>query len=140
MRSNSVSHWLIHHATSSAVADKYLNEFTLHDEGYFSRRSGTLIVVVSLHAVLFYGLLTTLSHIHASASPEPLQNRPVDNPRARDPMPALAPPQLNNLKIEAQIPEINVPAEIDTGRELATTTDRTAPKTAQPPTRAHVAT
>jgi periplasmic protein TonB len=111
-----------------------------HDEGYFSRRSGTFILVASLHAVLFYGLVTTLSHIHASANPDPLQNRPVDSPHLRDLPPPLPPPQLNNTKIEARIPEINVPGEIDTSRELTTTTDPTPPQTTPPSTPAHVAT
>jgi TonB family protein len=140
MKSEGVARWLIHHAAGPAVAGEYLNDFARHDEGYFSRRSGTLILVVSLHAVLFYGLMTALSHIHASAIPDPLLNRPVDNPHPRDPPPLLPPPQLNNPKVEARMPEIYVPGEIDTDRELSTTTDPTPPQTTPQSNASHVAT
>jgi TonB family protein len=126
-------------ATAPAVAGRYLNDFAQQDAGYFSRRSGTLILVVSLHAVLFYGVVTTLSHIHASANSGPLQNLPVDVPRPHEPPPQLPPPQLNNSRIEAQIPEINIPGDIDTNRELPTTTDPSSSQPTPPSTPSHVA-
>jgi TonB family protein len=43
--------------------------------GYFSKRSGTLFLVAGLHAALFYGLITTLSHTRGSAKPPDLQNQ-----------------------------------------------------------------
>lgn len=125
--------------SSPAVAGTYLNEFAHQDAGYFSRRSGTLILVVSLHAVLFYGVVTTLSHIHASANPDPLQNSPVDNPHPHDQLPPLPPPQLNTFKFEAPIPEVNVPGESDASRDL-TTTDPTPSQPTLPSIPAHVAT
>jgi TonB family protein len=148
VRSGGISHWLIRHAARRAPESlsqrleegKYLNDFVQADAGYFSRRSGTLILVVSLHAVLFYGLVTTLSHIHAGANPDPLQNRPIDNPHPRDQLPPLPPPQLNTFKFEARIPEINVPGETDASRDLTTTTDPTPSQPTLPSIPAHVAT
>jgi TonB family protein len=118
----------------------YLNDFAQQDAGYFSRRTGTLILVVSLHAVLFYGAMTTLSHIHASASPDDLQNRPVDNPPPHDLLLPPPQPQLDTTKIETQIPEITIPGEPDAGHELTTTTDPTPSQPTPPSIPAHVAT
>lgn len=149
-----ISQWLIHHAArgapgslskglkeamSPAVAGKFPNDFAQHGEGYFSRRSGTFVLVISLHAALFYGLVTTLSHIHAGANPDPLRNLPMDKPHQREPLPALPPPQLNNFKFEARIPEIDVPGDIDTIRE-PTTTEPALPQTKPPSIPSHVAT
>jgi TonB family protein len=64
---------------SPAVAGKLMSALSPHDAGYFSGRSGTFFIVLSLHALLFYGLISTVSHIHITAV-EPLQNRPVSAP------------------------------------------------------------
>jgi hypothetical protein len=47
--------------------------------GYFSLRSGTLFLIVGIHAALFCGLITTLSHTRGLATPTKLQNH-VLNP------------------------------------------------------------
>src|SRR5580658_7774852 len=45
--------------------------------GYFSLRSATLFLIAGLHAALFFGLITTLSHTRSVATPPDLQNRDV---------------------------------------------------------------
>jgi TonB family protein len=45
--------------------------------GYFSARSGTIFLVAGLHAALFYGLITTLSHTRVPVTPADLQNQVV---------------------------------------------------------------
>jgi hypothetical protein len=47
--------------------------------GYFSLRSGTLFLILGLHAALFCGLVTTLSHTHGLATQPDLPNQ-VLNP------------------------------------------------------------
>jgi TonB family protein len=94
--------------TSSAYAQ--------HDLGNFSRRSSTLFLVVTLHAALFYGVLTTLSHIHGSVVPAPLQNRPLENPRPLPLPPSLPPPQLNRPTLQVPTPDFDVPREPDQSR------------------------
>jgi hypothetical protein len=54
-------------AASPAVAGNSMSAYTQPDSGYFSQRSGTLFIVLSLHALLFYGLITAVSRIHVSA-------------------------------------------------------------------------
>jgi periplasmic protein TonB len=53
---------------------------TLIDQnfGYFSLRSGTLFLIAGLHAALFYGLITTLSHTRGMATPPDLQHIVLD--------------------------------------------------------------
>jgi hypothetical protein len=46
--------------------------------GYFSLRSGTLFLILGLLAVLFCGLITTLSHTHGLATPTKLQNHALN--------------------------------------------------------------
>jgi len=55
--------------------------FTLADRnfGYFSLRSGTLFLILGLHAALFCGLITTLSRSHGLATQLNLPNH-VLNP------------------------------------------------------------
>jgi hypothetical protein len=50
--------------------------FTLAERNfsYFSLRSGTLFLIVGIHAALFCGLITTLSHTRGLAAPPNLQN------------------------------------------------------------------
>ena len=70
-----------------------------HDPGYFSHRSGTLLIVLSLHALLFYGLITTVSHIHVSAV-NPLQNQQLKEPLPeRLPIP-VPQPRLSDVTLE----------------------------------------
>jgi TonB family protein len=45
--------------------------------GYFSLRSATLFLIAGLHAALFFGLITTLSHTRSAIAPPNLQNRDV---------------------------------------------------------------
>ncbi|HXC11138.1 MAG TPA: energy transducer TonB [Steroidobacteraceae bacterium] len=83
---------------SPAVAGKWVSVLSQHGAGYFSRRSGTLFIVTSLHALLFYGLITTVTHIHVSAT-DPLQNRPLTHPDPQTlPIP-VAKPSLTHVAI-----------------------------------------
>jgi TonB family protein len=52
---------------------------TLSDRNlsYFSLRSATLFLIAGLHGVLFYGMITTLSHTRGSTTPPDLQNTVV---------------------------------------------------------------
>jgi periplasmic protein TonB len=64
--------------------------------------------------------VTTLSHIHGSVIPDPLQNRPLDNPHPRELPPPIPQPQWIDPKIEARMPEFEVPRELDPSGEVAT--------------------
>jgi TonB family protein len=99
--------------TSSAVQGRLMSAYAQHDVGKLSSRSSTLFLVVSLHAALFYGLLTTLSHIHGSVIPAPLQNRLLDNPHPLQLPPSLPEPQLNRPTIKVPTPDFDVPREPD---------------------------
>jgi TonB family protein len=78
-------------------------------------------LVAGLHAALFYGLITTLSHTHRSATPPDLQNqmlKPV-------PPETLPPPLPRELKLKAwvidvQKPAVKVPPEVDVEKDLTT--------------------
>lgn len=84
---------------SPAVAGNPMGAFARHDPGYFSSRSGTLLIVLSLHALLFYVLITTVSHIHVSAV-NPLQNQQLKEPLPeRLPIP-VPQPRLSDVTLE----------------------------------------
>jgi TonB family protein len=127
-------------ATRPAIAATYPNHFAQHGDSYFSRRSGTFILVVSLHAILFYGVVTSLSHIHANANSGPLQSRLLDTPRPPEAPPQLPAPQLSHTVIEAPFVPFDVPRDTDTSREPTSTTDPTLPQATLPSTPSHVAT
>jgi TonB family protein len=76
-------------ATPAAAARGFV---TLADRnfGYFSLRSATLFVIAGLHAALFFGLVTSLSHTRGALTPPNLQNHDV-TPVPREKVP-LTPP------------------------------------------------
>lgn len=114
-----------------------------HQVGFLSHRSGTLMLVVSLHAAVFYGLMTTLAHRPGTTVPAPLQNRLLDNPLP-EPPPPIPNPQLNNWRIETHIPKFEVPREPDPTHVTATDIDQdpppTLPPTTSPPSSEHTVT
>jgi TonB family protein len=99
-----------HPLASSVKEGSFMNAYARDESGNFSRRSGALFFVGSLHVALFYGLLT-LSHMPRSATTDPLQNRFVDSPHPRPLPPPLPAPQLSGVKIQAEQPLFDVPRE-----------------------------
>jgi TonB family protein len=60
--------------------------------GYFSLRSATLFLIAGLHAALFYGLISTLSHTHATLPDPIMENQALkDVPRAKVTVPPSLP-------------------------------------------------
>jgi protein TonB len=123
--------------TSSVVEGKLISAHAQHAFGHFSRRSSTLFLVVSLHAALFYGVLTTLSHIHGSAVPAPLQNRLLENPRPLQLPPSLPAPQLNRPTLQVPTPDFDVPREPDQSRAVTADLIRDPPPPPSPPSLPH---
>jgi len=107
-------------AAASAMDGKLIGAYGSHAAGRLSGRTSTLLLVVSLHAGLFYLLLTTLSHTHAQIVPEPLQNRRLDELHSRSPPPPPPQPQFARIKIEAPTPEVLVPGDPDPSRDVST--------------------
>jgi hypothetical protein len=66
-------------AASPAMAARAFITLADRNVGYFSLRSGTLFLIVGLHAALFCGLITTLSHTHGLAVPPNSQSRVLDS-------------------------------------------------------------
>src|SRR5258706_3186410 len=66
-------------AASPVVAARGYVALADRNFGYFSLRSGTLFLILGLHAALFCGLVTTLSHTHGLATQPDLPNQ-VLNP------------------------------------------------------------
>ena len=78
-------------ATSASVSAGGVVTLTDRNFSYFSLRSATLFLIAGLHAALFYGMITMLSHTRGAAPPAILENhelKPV--PRERDPLPRIA--------------------------------------------------
>jgi len=66
-------------AASPVVAARGYIALADRNFGYFSLRSGTLFLILGLHAALFCGLITTLSHTRGLATQPNLPNQ-VLNP------------------------------------------------------------
>jgi len=60
-------------AASAVVATKGYVILSDRNIGYFSLRSGTLFLILGLHAALFCGLVTTLSHTRGLVNPVPIE-------------------------------------------------------------------
>jgi TonB family protein len=126
--------------SNRAIEGEFMRVFAHHDPGYFSRRSGTLFLVASLHAILLYGIVTALSHTHAGSIPAPLQNKRLEDLHPKPLPPSIPQPQLDKPKIEAVIPEVQFPPDVDPRPEALTAEVvpelRPAPSLSSPP---HVA-
>ncbi len=106
-------------AASSAVQARGFIALADRKLGSFSMRSGTLFLVAGLHAALFYGVITSLSHTHRLATPQDLQNR-VLKPVPPRTLPPLLPPvtKLKTSVIEVQKLVVYVPPNVDIERDL----------------------
>jgi hypothetical protein len=62
-------------AASPVVAAREYIALADRNFGYFSLRSGTLFLILGLHAALFCGLITTLSHTRGLATQPNLPNQ-----------------------------------------------------------------
>jgi TonB family protein len=93
-------------ATASIAGDKLIVA-PFDSSGFLSRRSITLLFVVGIHVVVFYGLMTGLTPTFLKVITSPLQTRTLPQPRARD-LPPLPPhPQITMPKIEVPTPEFH---------------------------------
>ena len=102
--------------TAHVAAAKLMGGYAPHDAGYFSKRSSTFFLVVSLHAVLLYGIVTTLSHIQRTAIPDRLQTQVLDRPLPRD-LPRIPDPTFSNPKIVARMPPLEIPRDPETASD-----------------------
>jgi hypothetical protein len=96
--SEGVTHWLIRYAArrapgclSSRLEEEWLADLESQFSelsrlrfalgcffSYVSLRPGTLFLILGLHAALFCGLVTTLSHTHGFATQPDLANQVTD--------------------------------------------------------------
>jgi TonB family protein len=117
-------------AASSVAAARGFITLADRNFGYFSLRSGTLFLVAGLHAALFYGLITTLSHTHGLATPPNLQNQVV-KPVSPEKLPPL--PQVKDWMIGVQKPVVDAPRKIDFDTEVTTKVVEKSPEPYSPP-------
>jgi TonB family protein len=101
--------------------------FASLDFGSRLGRSTTLFWVVSLHAVVFYILMTTVLHI-PKVNHDPLNILPtVTHPPEK---PTIATPNMQGMEIYARQPEVVIPSETDHDKEVTT---GTSPELGGPP-------
>jgi len=103
---------------SSGMEGKIVSAYVEPNFG-FSRRSTILFLVVSLHAVVFYGLLTSITVTHRIEPPIPFQTRVIENPHPT-PMPQPVTPTLfHNPTLEVPRPIVDVPQDPDPDRDVS---------------------
>jgi TonB family protein len=96
--------------TAPVMTARPMSGYAPHDTGFFSQRSSAFFLVVSLHAVLLYGIVTALSHIQRSATPDLFTAEVLDRPRPRD-LPRIPAPTFSNAKIDLRIPPLEIPRD-----------------------------
>jgi hypothetical protein len=91
---------------------------------YFSLRSATLFLIAGLHAAIFYGLITTLSHTRGIIPPPILENQTLkDVPREKVTLPQSLPKDWTITVPKPEVPVRPAPVPRDdvtvkTGEEL----------------------
>jgi len=103
-----------------ATGGKGLFGYADHTFGFFSRRSSTFFLVVSLHAVLLYGFMTAISHIHTSVPPDPLLNQPLPESRPHKLPPPLPLPQFRDVNLIVPKLDTNIRYEPDPDSKVTT--------------------
>lgn len=101
--------------------------------GYFSLRSATLFLIAGLHAALFFGLITTLSHTRSPAAAAPnLQNREVTPPPEKAAF-TLDESELNHWRITVPKTVVDPPAQPAVASDvIADVSDQPAEVISQP--------
>jgi hypothetical protein len=66
-------------AVGPVVAARGFTTLADRNSGYVSLRSGTLFLIVGIHAALFCGLITPLSHTRGLAAPPNSQNHVLNS-------------------------------------------------------------
>ena len=101
--------------------------------GYFSLRSGTLFLIAGLHAALFFGLITTLSHTRRLATPENLQHIVVDPvpPKTLPPQPPGT--DVKDWMVRAPKPIVPEPRKIEVESDPSTEVVEKSPELYAPP-------
>lgn len=79
-------------ASAAVIEAKGVLGIAQNHVGNFSRRSGTLFLVASLHAALIYGLITALVYQPNIKVPHDLENRQLTNPTVRERLPTFPEP------------------------------------------------
>jgi TonB family protein len=101
-------------ATSASVSSGGVVTLTERNFSYFSLRSATLFLIAGLHAALFYGMITILSHTPGSKPPPArLVNQVLSSePRVIEPLP---PQTIEGTKVTVPTPETPPMPQIETG-------------------------
>jgi len=109
-------------AAASATGDKIMTAYAQHDSSFFSRRTTVFLLIVGLHAVLIYGLVTGLAHRVIQAIPQPMQAVVLQPPRTpNEPPPPPPQPKFSPPRVDEYIkPEIRIddPPDTDTAPVL----------------------
>jgi TonB family protein len=102
--------------------------------GYFSLRSATLFLIAGLHAALFFGMITTLSHTPTVPAPPDLQNHevmPVPPEKVRQ---SFSGSELKNWTIHVPPTVVEAPPKLDFERDVTVDVSDQPPEvSSQPP-------
>jgi protein TonB len=120
-------------AASSVTGAKVLAAFGHFNWGNLSRRSSTLLLILSLHIALFYVVMTSISHTRGIPIRSPLQNSPIDNPRPKDLPPVLTNPDFSKPRFDIPKPLVDIPAEPDPNDGVIAKVADDAPPVTSPP-------
>jgi TonB family protein len=106
-------------AASPAVPANGLVTLVDRNFGYFSLRSATLFLIAGLHAALFFGLITSLSHTRSVAVPPDLLNRDVPSLPPEN-VPVVSGSDLSHWTITVPKPIVVSPPRLNIDNEVTT--------------------
>lgn len=111
-------------ALGTIGAAKLLSLPSRRDFGRFSRPSSTVFMVIGLHAVVFYALMTGLGYTHVTIPRPPLENQALKEARTRPELLPIPKPSLDEVRL--RVPPLDFPTvgKSDPSTELTTSNDR----------------
>jgi periplasmic protein TonB len=98
-------------ATASVTGHKIITAYAQHDAAFFSRRTTAFLLIVALHAILIYALITGLAHRMVDVIPKPLQAVVLPELQTRNEPPPLPQPRFSPPKID-KFPEPEIPLDV----------------------------
>ncbi|MEZ5475592.1 MAG: energy transducer TonB [Steroidobacteraceae bacterium] len=106
-----------------------------HDPQYFTRRTVVLFIIIGLHVLLAWALVSGLAQKIVHVVTQPIETSLIEEIKADDEPPPPPPPEMERPPVEVPPPDIviNLPMESSTSTAITDVTDKPVPPRPPPP-------
>jgi len=107
------------------------------DSSFFTRRGIVVVIIIGLHVLVAYGLMTGLARKVVEVLAPPIEADIVEEVKENDEPPPPPPPEMERPPVEVPPPEVAIDMPMETtSNAIVDVTDKTPPPAPPPPPRA----